>query len=331
VTRRSIHYEAAFEDYLRSRGLAYVAVDEQRKAIFSGARVKSFDFLVYCPTGPAWLVDVKGRKFPYDQPAGRRYWENWVTVDDLEGLAQWQRAFGDGFQAMLVFAYWLTAAHARSPTSHVHRFRDEHYSFLCIPADQYREHSRGRSAKWNTVSMPARDFRKLAKPANSCWSRLDEQNLCPSSVQKPIPRAAQPGWKGSAERTRATMGWSSGSRKPPGLLPLNAAYNAAYEHTRSRQETKLRAAAPDLGASRIPGGHYRTRRRLGRAGGRADQPAGPPETLVPMVVHRGVPGAVLRRGVQESETLAPGLMADSSRCAARRCAFTSSGPPEAFS
>ena len=47
MTRRHIHYEAAFEDYLRSEGIAYVAVDEQEKAIFSGARVKSFDFLLY--------------------------------------------------------------------------------------------------------------------------------------------------------------------------------------------------------------------------------------------------------------------------------------------
>ena len=47
--RRHIHYEAAFEDYLRSRGWPYLPVDEHRKAIFSGARIKSFDFLVYPP------------------------------------------------------------------------------------------------------------------------------------------------------------------------------------------------------------------------------------------------------------------------------------------
>ena len=71
MARRHIHYEAAFEDYLRSRGLAYVAVDETRKAIFAGARVKSFDFLVYHEPGSNRLVDVKGRKFPCGFSTGR--------------------------------------------------------------------------------------------------------------------------------------------------------------------------------------------------------------------------------------------------------------------
>ena len=47
MTRRYIHYEAAFEDYVISRGWPYVPVLEQRRVIFSGARVKSFDLMVY--------------------------------------------------------------------------------------------------------------------------------------------------------------------------------------------------------------------------------------------------------------------------------------------
>jgi hypothetical protein len=164
VTRRHIHYEAAFEDYLRSQGLPYIAVDEKKKAIFSGARIKSFDFLLYRPDDLAWLVDVKGRKFPYDVTGGRRYWENWITRDDLTGLTEWQRAFGEGFCAMLVFAYWLTGSGDRLPTAHVHAFRDEYYSFLCITLDDYATHARQRSAKWQTVTVPAPKFRELAKP-----------------------------------------------------------------------------------------------------------------------------------------------------------------------
>ncbi|MHC4674764.1 MAG: HYExAFE family protein, partial [Planctomycetota bacterium] len=64
MTRRHIHYEAAFEDYLRSRGVPYVPVDEARRAIFSGAKIKSFDFLVYPGNEHHWIVDIKGRKFP---------------------------------------------------------------------------------------------------------------------------------------------------------------------------------------------------------------------------------------------------------------------------
>jgi hypothetical protein len=164
VTRRHIHYEAAFEDYLRSRGLPYVAVDQQRKAIFAGARIKSFDFLVYPPAGKAWLVDVKGRKFPYVGPSGKRYWENWVTLDDLEGLAQWQQAFGEEFEARLVFAYWLTTCGSRLPTAQVHSYQGQHYGFFSISLDDFAQHCRPRSSKWRTVALPVKLFRQLARP-----------------------------------------------------------------------------------------------------------------------------------------------------------------------
>ena len=38
---RTIHYEAAFEAFLRSRGIPYVAVDEAKKALFADAKLKS--------------------------------------------------------------------------------------------------------------------------------------------------------------------------------------------------------------------------------------------------------------------------------------------------
>ena len=164
MTRRHIHYESAFEDYLRSEGIAYIAVDEHKKAIFSGARVKSFDFLLYRDPGETWLVDIKGRKFPYDTPSSKRYWENWITTDDLEGLKQWQDVFGKGFTSMIVFAYVLLGPESRQPTPHVHPFRGNYYAFLAIPAATYAKHARPRSAKWSTVAMPAAKFRQLAKP-----------------------------------------------------------------------------------------------------------------------------------------------------------------------
>lgn len=164
MTQRHIHYEAAFEDFVRSRGWPYLPVDEQKKAIFSGARIKSFDFVVYPPSGKAWLVDVKGRKFPYEAKGQKRYWENWVMQEDLDGLRHWQDVFGDGFEPGLVFAYWLLGSPAREPTNHVHAFRGEYYCFLWISALDYAAHARQRSPKWNTVSVPTADFRRLAKP-----------------------------------------------------------------------------------------------------------------------------------------------------------------------
>jgi len=168
MTRRYIHYESAFEDYLRSRGVAYVPVDEHRKVIFSGGRVKSFDFLVYRPGGETWIVDVKGRKFPYDYDAGggrprKRYWENWVAEEDIDGLGRWQAAFGPPFLSVIVFAYWLTTD-GKPPTAELHPYRDELYAFLSVRLDDFRRYCRPRSDKWGTVSMSASTFKRLAVP-----------------------------------------------------------------------------------------------------------------------------------------------------------------------
>ena len=166
MTRRHIHYEAAFEDYIRSRGWPYVPVDEQKKAIFAGARIKSFDFIVYPPDRRPMLVDVKGRKFPYDGSGGKRYWENWVTRDDLAGLRQWEGVFGSDFEPGLMFVYWLVRSSRREPPGEIHVFRGRHYAFLWIGAAEYAAHARQRSPKWDTVTVPAEAFRALVLPVS---------------------------------------------------------------------------------------------------------------------------------------------------------------------
>ena len=159
---RSIHYEAAFEDYLRAKDWPYVAVDEARKAIFAGASLKSFDFIVYSSSGPNLLVDVKGRKFP-DAVPGRsrgasRTWENWITRQDVEGLGEWEKVFGRDFAALLVFAYWLQGPPQRSPFQDVHVFRQNHYAFAAIRLADYVAAAHPRSRKWQTMGMPGADF-----------------------------------------------------------------------------------------------------------------------------------------------------------------------------
>ncbi|NOX57707.1 MAG: HYExAFE family protein [Planctomycetes bacterium] len=175
MTRRHIHYEAAFEDYLRSRGQPYVAVDEQRKAIFAGSRVKSFDFLVYRETGQTWLVDVKGRQFPYHHEGRKRHWENWITREDIDGLSQWQSTFGEGFVSMLVFAYHLTEPNAHQPTHHIHPFRDCAYAFMCVSLDEYKDACRERSAKWDTVSVATARFKAMVQPIQ-CYDANREES-----------------------------------------------------------------------------------------------------------------------------------------------------------
>jgi hypothetical protein len=160
---RTVHYEAAFEAYLRSRGIPYVAVDEAKKALFSNAKLKSFDFVVYSKTGPNLLIDVKGRQVR--DRTGRKGFETWTTQRDVEDLQQWEQVFGDGFKAVLTFVYWIDPPLAAEPGMFEHR--DRWYILMGIDLAEYRNAMRRRSAKWETVSLPAEEFRNLARPLES--------------------------------------------------------------------------------------------------------------------------------------------------------------------
>ena len=161
MATRRVHYEAAFEDYLRAKGQPYVCVDDAKRAIFGKVSLKSFDFVVYSETGPNLLVDVKGRKFPDAQAVGRRkerMWENWVTRQDIEALRDWQGVFGEGFRSALVFAYWLQGPARRSPFEDVHLYRRREYAFVAMGLDEYVTMAKPRSQKWQTLGLPALEF-----------------------------------------------------------------------------------------------------------------------------------------------------------------------------
>ena len=164
IVKAHIHYEAAFEDYLRAQQVPYVAVDEAKKAIFRDARLKSFDFIAYAAAGDNCLIDIKGRRWATRKGNRKPTWENWVTSDDLDGLSQWQEVFGAGFRALLVFAYRLDAEGADPPAEIVHTFRERQYVFAGVPLDDYRINARVRSPKWGTVSLPVREFARYVRP-----------------------------------------------------------------------------------------------------------------------------------------------------------------------
>ncbi len=103
MANRHNHYEAAFEAFIRTLRVPCVAVDEAKRSFFGDEGLKNPDFLLYPRLGPNLVVEVKGKKGK--DVRGRRPWENWVTTDDLDGLARWQEMFGPGFRAILAFAY----------------------------------------------------------------------------------------------------------------------------------------------------------------------------------------------------------------------------------
>jgi len=157
---RKVHYEAAFEAFLRDRGVPYVAVDEAKKALFSNAALKSFDFVVYSKSGPNLLVDIKGRQRRNQAASGG--FQTWCTEQDVTDLLQWQQVFGKDFEAVLVFVYWIDPPLTPEPGMFEHN--DRWYLMLGVDLDEYRQHMRRRSARWETVALPAADFRSLARP-----------------------------------------------------------------------------------------------------------------------------------------------------------------------
>lgn len=164
MANRKVIYEACFEDYLRAAGVPYVAVDEAKKAIFAGVRLKSFDFVVYSRAGPNLLVDVKGRRFPY---RGGRRWENWTGRDDLDSLARWEEVFGSGFAGLLVFCYHLTGPQEAARFETVHRFRDESFGLVGVYRSVYAGACHTRSRSWDTVCVPTAGFRDMVKPVTA--------------------------------------------------------------------------------------------------------------------------------------------------------------------
>jgi len=164
MAQRSNHYEAAFEKYLRQTRIPHVAVDERRRSLLQNISLKSLDYIVYSSRPRNLLVDVKGRRFPSGTESSPHKWENWATEDDLEGLLQWQQVFGDGFRAVLVFAYHVIDERFLDELDAPFEYQERTYSFYGVWADDYWAKMRPRSTSWNTVSLPSLDFRKLCSP-----------------------------------------------------------------------------------------------------------------------------------------------------------------------
>jgi len=167
MANRQVIYEACFEDYLRSAGVPYVAVDEAKKALFAGVRLKSFDFVVYSAGGPNLLVDVKGRKYARRASRGPGRLENWATREDLDSLARWENVFGSGFAGLLVFCYHLQDPAAAAGFEVVHLFRGEYFGLVAVRRGDYAEACRVRSRAWDTVSVPTAQFRGMIRPVAS--------------------------------------------------------------------------------------------------------------------------------------------------------------------
>ena len=188
MNSNGVHYERAFEAYLQQRRLSYVAVDQARRAVFDGVRLKSFDFLIYPPAQMRILADVKGRRLELSAYQRGRLGESWVTTEDVDGLKRWQEVFGRSYRSIFVFAYWLHGEPVRRESSttislgplravidtpaqpelpDVFSFRGRLYAFKAVELNAYRLGMKLRSESWRTVYVPWRIFRHVVEPLDN--------------------------------------------------------------------------------------------------------------------------------------------------------------------
>ena len=83
-------YVRKVENLLKEIGTPFVAVDDAKKAVFAGAKIDSFDLLIYVPEGEHLLATVL--------PPSRRV----PTHRQRDTLLQWQKVFGTGFSGAFI-------------------------------------------------------------------------------------------------------------------------------------------------------------------------------------------------------------------------------------
>jgi hypothetical protein len=181
MAHRTNHYDQAFAAYLRQHRRPCVAVDESRRALAAQASLKSPDFIVSVSEKDHWLVDVKGRRFPTGGEGGH-LWESWVTGDDVESLLSWETAFGGQFRGVLLFAYELATEAVETMHEDVWEFRERKYAFYAVSVRDYSRHMRPRSASWETVSLPAAQFRRLRLPLGRFFDAPGERDAAVSPL-----------------------------------------------------------------------------------------------------------------------------------------------------
>ncbi len=160
------HYERFFENILRENEVLYLAIDEKRKPIYDGKGVKNFDFLVSSFNGK-YLIDVKGKKFPYLSSNNRKnYWENWIKTDDISGLKLWSSHF-NSFTPLLVYPYHIhdeSFIHEIDEYSDIYQDGDNYYGVVGIELSTYYVNAKSRSKGWEAISVSREKFKDLVKP-----------------------------------------------------------------------------------------------------------------------------------------------------------------------
>lgn len=165
------HYELCFETILRKNRIPYIAINESKRPVVKGKAIKNFDFIVYSRKGK-YLIDIKGKFFPYEYNRSLNYWENWVGADDLVGLKYWQKIFGKGFKSIIVYPYLIKYQKDEGNFSKVYHFKNHSYGIVGIELNKYLKNSKQRSEKWRAISVSREKFKKLVSPIDKFISEI---------------------------------------------------------------------------------------------------------------------------------------------------------------
>ena len=148
----------------------YIAINEVKRPVFNGERVKNFDFIVVSKSGKLILIDVKGKQFPYESKYGKNYWENWIGIDDGKFLRMWSKIFGSNAVGILVFAYLVSYKEDEKYFKDVFTFKGNKYGLVAIEINKYLKYSKPRSkcgkGAFNAISVSREKLSNLVKPVS---------------------------------------------------------------------------------------------------------------------------------------------------------------------
>ena len=160
------HYEEAFRHFLADHRIPFVTVQQLARSADSVGRIKNFDFLVHVPAGNHFIVDVKGKRFPSASGSREVFWENWIHLDDLDGLVAWEEHFGPGYTGLLVFVYWLQADVPAPADLNVFQHHGRQYFMVGITVADFLDNCRRRSLRWQALYVPDPLFLNLIRPVD---------------------------------------------------------------------------------------------------------------------------------------------------------------------
>lgn len=161
------HYERCFEDFLRRQEVLYLSIDETKQPKYDGRGIKNFDFIVSSFNGK-FLIEIKGKTFPYISASRINLWENWIKKSDISGLKLWANHF-NAFTPLLVFPYQIASSkyiNEIKDNSDIVAFDGRTYGIVAIELAAYYTNAKSRSSSWDAINVSRKLFSELVRPVS---------------------------------------------------------------------------------------------------------------------------------------------------------------------